>query len=215
MISPWHSNQVSAISLGRSDVTRKVSKILMRHCIIWLELCCALSAILTYLVLAWYGIVLMDSRWQCCPLLAAWVGDYLEQVMVAPVSYASWLMCEYRTSALVGNSPYWPRDGSGDHCLYFPFLDRTNMDALDTLGVHPISGQFWHYPLCNVYQLWQHDDSHQLLLSFVRVLLPWLLRCLKARKVNDQFNNGFTSVPQYPGLQNFATPIYFVNSESC
>jgi hypothetical protein len=31
---------------------------------------------------------------QCYPLLAAWVGGYPEQVMIAPVSYAAWLMCE-------------------------------------------------------------------------------------------------------------------------
>jgi len=31
---------------------------------------------------------------QCYPLLAAWVRDYPEQVMIAPVSYGSCPMCE-------------------------------------------------------------------------------------------------------------------------
>jgi hypothetical protein len=31
---------------------------------------------------------------QCYPLLAAWVGDYPEQVMIAQVSYGSCPMCE-------------------------------------------------------------------------------------------------------------------------
>jgi hypothetical protein len=33
-----------------------------------------------------------------------------------------------------------------------------------------------------------------------------VLKYLKARKVKDQFNNRFTSVPRYPGLQHFSNP---------
>jgi hypothetical protein len=41
---------------------------------------------------------------------------------------------------------------------------------------------------------------HQLLLGFVKDLVPWLLLYLKDRNVNDQFDNSFTLVPRYPGL---------------
>jgi len=45
---------------------------------------------------------------------------------------------------------------------------------------------------------------HQLLLGLLKDLFHWLLKYLNARKVKDQFDNRFTSVPRYPGLQHFS-----------
>jgi len=39
-----------------------------------------------------------------------------------------------------------------------------------------------------------------------------MLKYLKARNVKDQFDNGFTSEPQYPGLQHFSKPFDSVKS---
>jgi len=36
--------------------------------------------------------------------------------------------------------------------------------------------------------------------------LHWHLKYLKARNVKDQFDNRFTSVPQYPSLQHCSKP---------
>jgi hypothetical protein len=47
---------------------------------------------------------------------------------------------------------------------------------------------------------------HQLLLALVKDLLHWLLKYLKARNVKDQFDNRFTSAPQYQGLQRIFKP---------
>jgi len=80
------------------------------------------------------------------------------------------------------------------------------------LGVHPIRNQFWQYPFCNVYRLCQPDEMHQLLLGLVKDLLHWLLKYLKARNVKDQFDNRFTSVPRYPGLQLFSKPFDSIKS---
>jgi hypothetical protein len=55
---------------------------------------------------------------------------------------------------------------------------------------------------------------HQLLLGLVNDLLHWLLKYLKARNVKDQFDNRFTLVPRYPGLQYFAKPFNSLNSGS-
>jgi len=82
-------------------------------------------------------------------------------------------------------------------------LEDNNIEALHTLGVHPICNQFWQFPLCNVYWLWPPDELHQLLLRLVEDLLHWLLKYLKVRQVKDQPDNRFTLVPQYPGLQHF------------
>ena len=40
---------------------------------------------------------------QCYPWLAAWVGDCPEQVMLAQVSYSSWLKCVISNSVLMGH----------------------------------------------------------------------------------------------------------------
>ena len=143
---------------------------------------------------------------QCYALLAAWVGDYPEQVMVAQVSYGSCPMCEIPKGAPMGHSTFRPLDNPRDQHAYLELLDETNIDVLHTLGVHPIRNQFWQYPLCNVYRLWQPDELHQLLLGLVKDLLHWLLKYLKARNVKNQFDNRFMSVPRYPGLQLFCKP---------
>jgi len=143
---------------------------------------------------------------QCYPLLAAWVRDYPEQVMVAQVFYGSYPMCEIPKGAPMGHSSFRPLDISRDQHIYSELLEDNHIDALHTLGVHPICNQFWQYPLCNVYRLWQPDELHQLLLGSVKDLLHWLLKYLKARHIKDQFDNRFTAVPRFPGLQHFTKP---------
>jgi hypothetical protein len=49
---------------------------------------------------------------QCYPLLAPWVADYPEQVMVTQVSYGSCLMCEIPTSVPMGHSTLPPLNNS-------------------------------------------------------------------------------------------------------
>jgi len=151
---------------------------------------------------------------QYYPLLAAWVWDYPEHVMIAQVSYGSYPMCEIPKGALMGHSTIRPLDHPRDQDVYSELLDEPIIDVLHSLGVHPIRNLFWQYPLCNVYRLWQPDELHQLLLGLVKDLLHWVLKYLKARNVKDQFDNGFTSGPQYPGLQRFPEPFDSIKSSS-
>jgi len=132
---------------------------------------------------------------QCYPLLAAWVGDYPEQFMIAQVSYGSCPMCEIPEGVPMGHSTFRPLDNSREQHIYLELLEDNHIDTLHTLGIHPIRDQFWHHPLCNVYRLWQPDELHQLLLGLVNDLWHWLLKYLKARNFKDQFDNRFTSVP--------------------
>ena len=143
---------------------------------------------------------------QCYPLLAPWVGDYPEQVMVAQVSYGSCPLCEIPKGVPMRHSTFRPLDNARYQHSYSEQLDDNNIGALHTPGIHPIRNQFWQYPLCNVYGLWQPDELHQLLLGLVKDLLHWLLKYLKARNVKDQFHNRFTSVPRYPGLHHLSKP---------
>jgi hypothetical protein len=74
------------------------------------------------------------------------------------------------------------------------------------------NNQFWQYSLSNVYHLWQPDELHQLLLGFGKDLLHWLLNYQEARNVKYQYDNRFTSVPQYLGLQHFSKPFNLFKS---
>jgi len=140
-------------------------------------------------------------------------GDYSEKVMVAQVSHGSSPMCEILKGAPMGHWTFWPLDNSWDQHIYPKLLEDNNIDALYTVGVHPIHNQFWQYPPCNVYWLWQPDELHQLLLGLVKDLLHWLLKYLKARNVKDQLDNRLTLVPQYPGLQHFSKTIQFTEKQ--
>jgi len=122
---------------------------------------------------------------QCYLLLVAWVGDYPEQVMIAQVSYGSCPMHEIPKGVPMGHSTCRAHDNSRDQYVCSELLDKTNIDVLNTLHVHPICNQFWQFPPCSVYQLWQPDELHQLLLGLVKDLLHWLLKYLKARNVKD------------------------------
>jgi len=151
-------------------------------------------------------------KWDCAdgfqrqryPLLAAWVRDHPQKVMVAQVSYSSCRMCEIPKGAPLGHSAFRPVDNWEDHHIHLELLEDINIDALQTLDVHPIHNQFWQCPLCIVYRRWQPDELHQLLLGMVKDLHHWLLKYLKARQVKDHFDKRFTSVPRYPGLRNFS-----------
>jgi hypothetical protein len=79
---------------------------------------------------------------QCYPLLAAWIGDYLEQVMVTQVSYGSCLMCKIPKGAPMGHSTFRPHNNSRDQHIYLELLEDNNIDTLHTVGVHPIRDQF-------------------------------------------------------------------------
>jgi len=161
-------------------------------------------------------------KWNCADrfqrryyhLLANWVRDYPEHVMITQVSYGSCPLCKIIKGTPMGHSTCRALDNSRDQHIYSNLLDEANIDVLHTLHVHPIRNQFWQFPLCNVSRLWQPDELHQLLLGLVKDLLHWLLKYLNARNVKDQFDNRFTSVPWYPDLQRNSIPFDSMKSSS-
>jgi hypothetical protein len=70
---------------------------------------------------------------QCYPLLAAWVGDYPEEVIVDQVSWVSCPMCEIPLGALIGYSTFRPLDNSRDQHVYLVLLVKHNNDILRLL----------------------------------------------------------------------------------
>ena len=126
--------------------------------------------------------------------------------MVAQASYGSCLICENPKGGPMEDSTFRPLDDSRDPQIDLELLEDNDIDALHTLGVRTFRKRIWLYSLFNVYHLWQPDELHQLLLGLFKDLLHWLIKFLKTRNVKDQFDNRFTSVPQYPGLQHLSTP---------
>jgi len=104
---------------------------------------------------------------------------------------------------LIAYSTFQLLDNSIEHHAHSETLDDTNTDILHTLWVHKICDHLSQFPLQNVYLLWQPDEWHQLLFCLVEDLLHRIIKYLKARNVNHQFDNRLTSVPQYPDLQPF------------
>jgi hypothetical protein len=74
-------------------------------------------------------------------------------------------MCEIHEGAPIGCSTCSALESSRDQHVHSELLDETFIDALLTLLVGPIHNQFWQFPHCNVYQLWQPDELHQQLLG--------------------------------------------------
>lgn len=58
-------------------------------------------------------------------------------------------------------------------------------DVLYTIGVHQIDSHVWPYPVCNIHQHQKLDESHQLLLSLVTVMLHWLLTYLNVTNIKS------------------------------
>jgi len=79
----------------------------------------------------------------CYPLLAAWVWDYPEYVMIAKVSNVSCPMCEILTGGPMGYSTCWVLNKARDHHVHLQLLEGSNIDVLHTVRVHQSFNQFW------------------------------------------------------------------------
>lgn len=82
--------------------------------------------------------------------------------MVAQVFYRSFPMGDVDKGSPMGHSAFRPLQKSRDHHSSSKLLDKTNINVLHTVGVNPSCNQFGQYPLCNVDQLWQHNELHQM-----------------------------------------------------
>ena len=87
--------------------------------------------------------------------------------MIALVSYGAYPMCEIPNGAPLGHSTCRALDNSEAQHVHSQLPDECNVNVLHTLHVQSVRNQFWQFPLCNIYQLWQSDELHQWLLGLV------------------------------------------------
>jgi hypothetical protein len=134
--------------------------------------------------------------------------------MLAQVSYGSCSICESPKGTQMGLSTCQALENSRDWHVDSEFMEDNIIVVLHTLPFLPIHNQFWQFPLCNMYQLWELDELHQLLLDLVKDIFHRLHKYLTTGNVKDQCDNRFTSLPPYPGLQRFSNAFDWMKSSS-
>ncbi|PSR97382.1 hypothetical protein PHLCEN_2v4327 [Hermanssonia centrifuga] len=138
------------------------------------------------------------------PILAAFVGDYPEQVLVTGVKSGQCPICQV------------PHDELGEHCdVEYPLRDiNQTLDVLDTAdesptgflracedaGIKPIYAPFWqHLPYADIYLSITPDILHQLFQGLVKHLVSWI----KSVYVTAEIDARCRSLPPNHNLRLF------------
>jgi hypothetical protein len=69
-------------------------------------------------------------------------------------------MCDTPHGVLFWYSTCQAFNNVRDQYVNSELLDETNIDDSQTLCGHSIRNQFWQFPLCRGYQLWQPGELH-------------------------------------------------------
>ena len=148
----------------------------------------------------------------CFPVIAAWVADYQEHVIIARVKNGACPSCEipvadmgHKKGPMCGpqrEPEKYQELLEGCESVSKEVRDKSLQRLADRL-VLPVPNPLWKYPLCNVYKLWMVDILHQFFLGLVKKLMEWLIPFLKSKKLYHRFNRRFKSIPAYPGFQRF------------
>ena len=119
-----------------------------------------------------------DGTWrQCYPILASFVGDYPEQVLVTCTFYGGCPKCEVPWDQLGDLGTFASRD-LGKALRTFGLADGnvcTFYAACRDNGIKPVFHPFWKsLPLANIYDSITPDILHQLLQGVMKHLIAWL-----------------------------------------
>ncbi|TFK58415.1 hypothetical protein BDN72DRAFT_782119 [Pluteus cervinus] len=160
-----------------------------------------------------------DRVWRRChPILATFVGDYPEQLLVACVKKGECPSCEI------------PWDEVGDGIADYGFRDLEEiLDALETItqgptaynvaceeaGIKPVQHPFWEQlPYSHIYRSITPDILHQLYQGFIKHLIQWLRDAYGDAQLNARcqalppnhnirlFLNGITHLQRVTGREH-------------
>lgn len=144
---------------------------------------------------------------RCYPILATWIADYQEHVILARIINGLCPVCEIPRTEMGHEPSSRVREfRNRDPMSYQRALERGNpedAEYLASIGLRGEENPFWRFPLCNVYNLWQPDALHLLHLGILKTMMDWLVGYLRKRKILGRFNERFKSIPPYPGFQPF------------
>jgi hypothetical protein len=139
------------------------------------------------------GVTMKDGNGvQRCihPILAVFIGDYPEQVLVTGTKTGQCPKCNIDPKKLgCIDTPYTMRDLQAT-CEALQQVDMdaaTYQTACKNAGIKPIYRPFWEpLPFINIYQAITPDILHQLLQGVLRHLLSWLTKALGHAEIDAQ-----------------------------
>ena len=126
------------------------------------------------------------------PLLAVYVGDYPEQVLVTGIKYKQCPKCDIPSKEL-GNEqvPWEVRD---IQCvldalrMYGPGNHREFINACKAVGIKPIPTLFWRsLPFINIFQSITPDILHQLLQGILKHVVAWLIQAYGSAEIDARY----------------------------
>ena len=138
--------------------------------------------------------VLMKDGWgilrQCHPILASYIADYPEQVLVTGTKTKDWPKCNILANQMGDlSAPYELQDIEA----ILDALTLVNSDpplfweTCNNLRIKPIFHPFFEQlPYVNIYQAITPDILHQLHQGVLRHLLSWLVLAYGASEINSR-----------------------------
>lgn len=141
------------------------------------------------------GVVLASGdgvRRRCHPLLAAYVGDYPEQVLVTATKSGQCPKGELHSSLFGTQTHCEPRDSEA---IVEALLTRNKVPpnplgyiaACKDVGVKPVVTFWQDYPHTDIFQSITPDILHQLYQGVVKHLIAWLKAIHGAKAIDDRF----------------------------
>jgi hypothetical protein len=92
------------------------------------------------------------KRRRCYPVLAAWLADYEEYLIISRIKKGACPICEI-PKADTGHEG-GPKVGDiRDANQYKKLFEEQSHESLVQRNIHPVYNSLWDYLLCNVYQL--------------------------------------------------------------
>ncbi|KAG0638243.1 hypothetical protein HOY80DRAFT_888220, partial [Tuber brumale] len=144
---------------------------------------------------------------QCYLVLAAWIADYPEHVILARIINGLCPICKIPQTEM-GHKPSGKVRGFRDRDpkSYQQALEQgtpEDVKYLTSVGLRAEENPFWRYPLCNIYTLWQLDALYLRHLGILKTMMDWLVGYLRQWGILGRFKDRFKSIPPYPGFQPF------------
>ncbi|VDB85587.1 unnamed protein product [Peniophora sp. CBMAI 1063] len=149
------------------------------------------------------------ARRRCHPILAAYVGDYPEQVNVAGVKYGHCPKGTIDPSLFGTELPCLPRDMQKAAAAIDVQTDNPGdaaafVEACQAAGVKPITNPFWKdWAYVDIHQALQVDILHQLYQGVVKHLIAWLKRVYGEKAIDERFK----CLPDNHQLRHFSKGI--------
>ncbi len=165
------------------------------------------------------GIVMKDgngTQRRVHPILAAFVGDYPEQVLVTCIKSGQCPKCDVAKEHLGQPTSSNARDILAVRYAFNQINDHSIfVDACSKAGIKPVFHPFWKcLPYVDIFQAITPDVLHQLLQGVFKHLMSWLKQAYGAREIDARtqrlipnhhirlFSNGITSLSRITGKEH-------------